>query len=93
MAIYKTVKLPIEAYKEAIKLENELEKKKVIEGVHRVTISTAISYALTKTLQTVKGQDVFKSAAGGWAGLLDTDAFLKKIYKAREKVSRQRVDF
>ncbi len=50
----KSVKIPEEAYKLAKILARELEKQKVFKGVYRVSISMAISYAITKTLEDLR---------------------------------------
>ena len=52
--MYKTVKIPEEAYEEAKLLSIELEKSKTITGVFNVNLSTAISYAITKMLENVR---------------------------------------
>ena len=44
--MYKTIKIPEEAYEKAKVLGKELEKSRVISGVFHVNLSTAISYAI-----------------------------------------------
>jgi len=80
--MYKTVKIPEEAYDEAKKLGEELKLKKEIKGLFNVNLSTAISYAITKTLENLRKKDKFLSAAGSWKDI-DADKLKSEIYKSR----------
>lgn len=82
----KSVKIPEEAYKDAKKLSKELEDTKLIEGLYNIKLSTAIGYAIKKTLEDIKKRKRFLSAAGGWK---DIDKNLvKEIYEGRKKGTR-----
>lgn len=87
--MYKTVKIPEEAYDEAKKLSEELGDQKKIKGVFNVNLSTAISYAITKTLENLKKRDKFLSAAGSWKDI-NIDKLKSEIYKARA-ISKRKV--
>lgn len=87
--MYKTIKIPIEAYKEAKVLSKELEKSRSITGVFNVNLSTAISYAVTKTLMVLRRRKKFVSAAGGWKDMENIDILMEDIYKDREISSRK----
>jgi len=62
----KSVKIDEKAYKDAKKLSSELEKEELIEGLYNVKLSTAIGYAIKKTLQDIKNRKRFLSAAESW---------------------------
>jgi len=79
----KTIKIPEEAYKDVKKLTKKLEKNKVIIGVYKVKLSTALSYAIKNALDNLEKRERLLSAAGGWS---DVDASLiKEIYEKRLK--------
>lgn len=82
----KSVKIDEKVYKDVKKLSEELEKEELIEGIYNVKLSTAIGYAIKKTLEDIKNRKRFLSAAGGWK---DIDKNLvKKIYEGRKKGTR-----
>ena len=81
--MYKTVKIPIEAYNEAKVLSKELEKSKEIKGVFNVNLSTAVSYAVTKVLENLRKRKRFVSAAGGWKDMENIEKLKEEIYKDR----------
>ncbi|MBI4149309.1 hypothetical protein HY491_02580 [Candidatus Woesearchaeota archaeon] len=87
--MYKTIKIAEEAYDEAKELSRELEQKKKITGVFNVNLSTAVSYAITKTLEHLRKRDAFLTAAGTWKDI-DGDALTSDIYRARS-LSRRKV--
>ncbi len=49
--MYNTIRLPEEIYDEAKLLGSKLEKNKVLAGVHHISLSTAVGFAITKTLE------------------------------------------
>ena len=78
----KSIKIPEEAYKDAKKLSDILEEENIIKGVYNIKLTTAISYAIKRTLEDLKNRNRFLSAAGGWK---DIDKnLIKKIYKGRK---------
>ncbi|HLD97500.1 MAG TPA: hypothetical protein VI934_04105 [Candidatus Nanoarchaeia archaeon] len=79
----KAVKIPEEAYNEAKKLGKELETEKAIRGVYKVTLSTAISFAISRTLAEIEKRKRFTAAAGGWKDI-DTEKMIKDIYEGRK---------
>ena len=81
--MYKTIKIPEEAYHEAKELSKELEVKKEIRGLHNVNLSTAISYAITRTLENLKKRDNFLKSAGTWSDVKEIERIKKEIYKDR----------
>jgi hypothetical protein len=83
----KTVKIPEEAYNAAKKLGKELEKDKAIKGVYKVKLSTAISFAINKSLEEMEKKRRFRSAAGGWKNV-DTEELIKEIYESRKGGTR-----
>ena len=90
--MYKTVKIPEEAYKEAKILSKELEKSREIVGVYNVNLSTAISYAIEKMLESIKKRKRFLSAAGGWKDMENVDKLIEEIYKDRLISTRKEVN-
>lgn len=89
--MYKTVKIPIEAYNEAKVLSKELEEAKEITGVFNVNLSTAISYAITKVLRNMKKRKRLLSVAGGWKNMENIEALKEEIYKDRKISTREEV--
>ena len=87
--MYKTIKIPEEAYEEAKRLSKELEKSKTITGVFNVNLSTAISYAITKMLENLRNRRKFISAAGGWKDMENVDKLVEEIYADR-KISKRK---
>jgi len=79
----KTIKIPEEAYKDAKKLTNKLEKDKVIVGLYKVKLSTAVGYAIKKALEELMKREKFLSSAGGWSDI--DKELVKEIYEKREK--------
>ncbi len=88
----KAVKIPEEAYKEAKKLGKELEIGRAIEGVYKVPLSTAISFAIRKALADIEKRKRFRAAAGGWKDL-DTDKMIKEIYEGRKIGTKWDISF
>ena len=86
--MYKTVKIPEEAYYNAKELSKELVEKKEIKGVFNVNLSNAISYAITKTLEDLKKRGKFLSAAGSWKNI-DINKLKSEIYKSRSISNRK----
>lgn len=78
----KAIKIPEEAYMEAKKLSQELETERAIEGVYKVSLSTAVSFAIKRALIDVERKKSLRMAAGGWKDL-DTDKMIKEIYEGR----------
>ncbi len=89
--MYKTIKLPEEAYEEAKLLSEELGKSKTIAGVFNVNLSTAISYAITKMLENVRKRKKFISSAGGWVDIENLDKIKEDIYFGRKISKRKEV--
>lgn len=87
--MYKTIKIPEEAYEEAKVLSKELENKKEIRGVFNVNLSTAISYAISKTLEYLRKRDKFISSAGSWSDIENIDKLKSEIYRDRA-ISRRK---
>ncbi|MBI2529623.1 MAG: hypothetical protein HYW05_00585 [Candidatus Diapherotrites archaeon] len=90
--MYKTVKILEETYEDAKELEKRLEKNREIAGLRKVTLSAAITYALTKTLEDLKSRKRFLSSAGGWADI-DTEKLKREIYASRMLAKRAGVEF
>lgn len=88
----KAVKIPEEAYEEAKRLGKELEEEEAIKGVYKVTLSTAISFAISRAMAEIEKRKRFKAAAGGWKGL-DTDKMIKEIYEGRKLGTRWDISF
>ena len=78
----KTVKIHEEAYKDAKRLGKVLEEEKTLTGVYKVTLSSAIRFALNRTLEEIEKKRRFRAAAGGWKDV-DTDKMIKEIYEGR----------
>ena len=76
--MYKTIKIPEEAYKEAKLLSNELERSKAITGVFNVNLSTAISYAITKMLEILRKKS---------SKMVSTDVDLDKLFKEAKTIT------
>jgi hypothetical protein len=83
----KSIKLPEKAYIDAKRLRKELEKEEIIEGVYDVKLSTAVGFAIKKTLEDIKNNKRFLSSAGGWSDM-DCDKLIKEIYDNRAKGTR-----
>ena len=90
--MYKTIKIPEEAYEKAKVLGKELEKSRVISGVFHVNLSTAISYAIENMLEMLKRKKRFVSAAGGWKDMENVDKLIEEIYKDRLVSTRKEVN-
>ncbi|MBI2139596.1 hypothetical protein HYU14_01620 [Candidatus Woesearchaeota archaeon] len=82
----KTIKLYERAYEDAKELRERLEKEDVLEGVYKVNLSTAISYAIKKALEELNKKRRFLSAAGGWSDI--DKSLIKEIYEGRKKGTR-----
>ena len=52
----KSVKISEEAYKDVKKLSKVLKKEEIIEGIYDVKLSTAIGYAIKRTLREMKSR-------------------------------------
>ncbi|MBI2499309.1 hypothetical protein HYV88_03650 [Candidatus Woesearchaeota archaeon] len=89
--MYKTIKIPEEAYEEAKLLSEELEKSKTIAGVFNVNLSTAISYAITKMLENMRKRKRFISSAGSWKDIENLDKIKEEIYLDRKISKRKEV--
>ena len=89
--MYKTIKIPVEAYEEAKLLSEELEKSKTIAGVFNVNLSTAVSYAVTKMLENLRKRKRFISSAGGWKDIENLDKIKEEIYFDRKISKRNEV--
>ena len=63
----KTVKIHEEAYKAAKRLTKELEKEKVAEGLYKVKLTNAISFAINRTLDEMERKRRFRAVAGAWS--------------------------
>ncbi len=63
----KTIKVSEEAYKAVKRLGREIEKEKAIEGIYNVSLTTAISFAVNRTLEDMERNRRFKAAAGAWS--------------------------
>tara|TARA_Y100000310_G_C20686687_1_gene819457 strand:- start:766 stop:954 length:189 start_codon:yes stop_codon:yes gene_type:complete len=50
----KSIKVSEKAYEDAKKLRALLEKYQIIEGVYEVKLSTAVSYAIKTTLESIR---------------------------------------
>ena len=87
--MYKTIKIPEGAYNEAKILSRELEKSKAITGVFNVNLSTAISFAITKMLDSIRKKKRFISSADGWKDIKDIEKIKDEIYASR-RVSKRR---
>ncbi|MEK6853791.1 MAG: hypothetical protein AABX60_00525, partial [Nanoarchaeota archaeon] len=60
----KAIKIPEEAYKEAKRLGRELEAERAIEGVYKVSLSTAVSFAIKRALTDLERKKSLRMAAG-----------------------------
>lgn len=89
--MYKTIKIPKESYIKAKSLSRELKKSKELVGVSHVSLSTAISYAITKTLNHLRKRHKLVSSAGGWSDI-DTKKLIKDIYRSRKVSTRAEVE-
>ena len=88
----KAIKIPEEAYKEAKKLGQELEAERAIEGVYKVSLSTAVSFAIKRALTDLERKKSLRMAAGGWKDL-DTDKMIKEIYEGRLTGTKRSTSF
>ena len=52
----KSVKISEEAYRDVKKLSKELKKEEIIEGLYDVKLSTAIGYAIKRTLREMENK-------------------------------------
>ncbi len=78
----KSIKVSEEAYKTLKKLGRELEKEKAIEGIYKVSLTTAISVAASHLLEEIERNRRFKAAAGAWSGK-DSEAVRALIHENR----------
>lgn len=88
----KSIKIPEEAYKDAKKLSKRLEETKSIEGLYRIKLSTAVSYAIKRALENIENRRRFLSAAGGWSDV-DADKLIKDIYENRKIGVKKSISF
>ena len=88
----KAVKTPEEAYRDAKRLGRVLEEERTLAGVYKVTLSSAISFALNRTLEELEKKRRFRAAAGGWKDL-DTDKMIKEIYEGRKIGTKWDISF
>ncbi len=86
--MYKTIKIPEETYSEIKMLSKQLEESEELNGLHHINISTAVSYAVSKTLKALKQKMAILSAACKWKKL-DTDKLIKEIYETRKVTTRE----
>ncbi len=78
----KTVKLHDEAYKAAKRLTKELEKEKAADGIYKVNLTNAISFAINRALDEIERKRRFRAAAGAW-GEAAADKMRKIIHENR----------
>lgn len=78
----KAIKIPEEAYKEAKRLGQELEAERIIDGIYKVSLSAAVSFAIKRALTEFERKKSLRMAAGGWKDL-DTEKLIKEIYEGR----------
>jgi len=88
--MYKTIKITEEAFRRAEDLKKEFSKEEDVKGIRKVTLSEAVSYAISQTLKDLKRREFLKSAAGGWSDI-DSDALIKDIYTSRSKGARREI--
>jgi len=85
--MYKTIKIPEMAFRNANELKAEVAKEEDVKGVRKVTLSEAVSYAIKETLKELKRKQTLASAAGGWSDI-DAESLIKDLYASRSKRTR-----
>jgi hypothetical protein len=88
--MYKTIKIPEMAFRNAEELKAEMEKDERVRGIRKVTLSEAVSYAIKGALEDYGRRKNLEAAIGGWADL-DCDALVKDIYASRSDKTRREV--
>ncbi|MFZ2456504.1 MAG: hypothetical protein WAX07_08505 [Candidatus Altiarchaeia archaeon] len=88
--MYKSIKIPEEVYDDAKALSRELEKSKELTGVHRMNMSIALGYAVSKARENLKRKRKLLASAGVWKDI-DTEKLIKDIYDSRKISTRDEV--
>ncbi|MBD3261540.1 MAG: hypothetical protein GF334_07660 [Candidatus Altiarchaeales archaeon] len=78
--MYKSVKISESAYRQAKKLRKDLEKTESYLGIHKVSLSEAINFAILNTANKIERRRL-KDSASGWSDI--DQKIIKEIYKTR----------
>jgi len=89
--MYKTIKIPELAFKNAEELKKEMSMDEGIKGIRKVSLSEVVSYALKELSERREKRKHLMSLAGSWSDI-DTEAMTKEIYSSRRNSIRE-LDF